>query len=151
MAGGNEIDNSQPKGDAPQGPDFSDYIGGKPIVLAQADTLEGDLQARRDIERMITGLTDSLKGTNDLATARNLAERALGPGLDSNQFNNHLQKADEGWPNEGGYRMMQRLMSQALRGSGYSAQFVGPGMEQPLVIKKGTDIVWPRPPASLTS
>lgn len=142
MAGGNEIDNSRPKADV-ETPDFSDYIG-KPIVLAQAERMDGDLQAQREIGRMVTDLTTQLKGTNDLSAAQRMAENFLGPGLDSDKFNKLLQRADEGWPNDGGYIKMKDLLSQALRGSGYSAGFEGPGNHQPLVIRKGSEIVWPR-------
>jgi len=144
MVRGNEIDDSRPNADVQQSPDFSDYIAKPPVVLAQVDNSEGDMQARRDIERMVTGLTDQLKATNDLSAAQRIAENFLGPDLDSNRFNKLLERADQGWPNDGGYIKMRDLLSQALRGSGYSAQFEGTGNHQPLTIKKGSEYVWPR-------
>jgi len=145
----NEVDDGKQSAGDQNNADFSDYI--MPVQYARVEAPEGDKQAQREIEKMVTDLTDQLKGTNDLSVARQAAENLLGPDLESNKFNKLLERADQGWPNDGGYITMQKLLSQALRGSGYSAQFEGQGNHQPLVIRKGSEIVWPRIEAPRTS
>lgn len=154
MARGNEIDISGQGGNAGEQPDFSSYRlpkTEKTVQLARAEGApdpevyqapEADMQARAAVDQSLSSLASQLRGLSDANAARQAVNSVFG----GNKFDKILEKADNGWPNEGGYIQMQKLLAQKLQGSDYSARFEGQGNHKDLVIRyKGQEIWRPRP------